>query len=95
MLYGCNVPISRQSNSRESAPNKEKRTLPGIDAGVSVIGCVTALGPEGPISTVKSGNINPIPFRSACGSLVAALNARATPEFPLVLTGALLANPHC
>ena len=37
-----------------------------------MIGCVTALGPEGPISKVKSGNINPIPFRSDRGSPVEA-----------------------
>ena len=72
MLYGCNVPISGQANSRESAPNKEKRTLPGIDAGVSEFGCVTALGPEGPISTARFGNINPIPFRSHRGRLARA-----------------------
>ena len=75
-LYGCNVPISGQANSRESAPNKEKRTLPGIDAGVSEFGCVAALGPEGPISAARFGNINPIPFRSRRGS---AYTAGATP----------------
>ena len=44
-------------------PYKEKRTLPGTRADVSEFVCVAALGPEGPISVSRFGNINPIPFR--------------------------------
>ena len=63
LLYGNNVPISGQADSRDSVPYKEKRTLPGTTADVSEFGCVTALDPEGPISACRFGNINPIPFR--------------------------------
>jgi hypothetical protein len=63
LLYGCNVPISGQADSRESAPYKEKKTLPGTGADVTEFVCVAALGPEGPISVSGFGNINPIPFR--------------------------------
>ena len=45
VLYGCNVPISGQADSREFAPYKEKRTLPGAPANVSELVCVAALGP--------------------------------------------------
>ena len=63
LLYGNNVPISGQADSRESVPYKEKRTLPGATADVSWFVCVAALDPEGPISPSRFGNINPIPFR--------------------------------
>ncbi len=63
VLYGNNVPISGQADSRESVPYKEKRTLPGTPADVSEFVCVAALDPEGPISVSGFGNINPIPFR--------------------------------
>ena len=63
VLYGNNVPISGQADSREFAPYKEKRTLPGTPADVSWFVCVAALDPEGPISVARFGNINPIPFR--------------------------------
>ena len=63
VLYGNNVPISGQTDSRESVPYKEKRTLPGTCADVSEFVCVTALDPEGSISVSWFGNINPIPFR--------------------------------
>ena len=63
VLYGDNVPISGQADSRESVPYKEKRTLPGTSADVSEFVCVAALDPEGPISVSRFGNINPIPFR--------------------------------
>ena len=64
VLYGNNVPISGQADSRESVPYKEKRTLPGTPADVSWFVCVAALDPrEGPISVSRFGNINPIPFR--------------------------------
>ena len=46
MLYGDNVPISGQADSRESVPYKEKRTLPGTTADVTWFVCVTAPGPE-------------------------------------------------
>ena len=35
VLCGNNVPISGQTDSRESVPYKEKRTLPGTSADVS------------------------------------------------------------
>ena len=63
VLYGNNVPISGQADSRESVPYKEKTTLPGTPADVSEFVCVAALDPEGPISVSGFGNINPIPFR--------------------------------
>ncbi len=47
----ANVPISEQVNSRDYAPYKEKRTLPGTPADVSEFVCVTALDAETPIST--------------------------------------------
>lgn len=67
VLYGNNIPISGQADSRESVPYKEKKTLPVTNASVSEFGCVTALGPTPrrarPISACRFGNINPIPFR--------------------------------
>jgi hypothetical protein len=63
VLYGNNVPISGQADSRESVPYKEKRTLPGTPADVSEFVCVTAHDPGGSISVSGFGNINPIPFR--------------------------------
>lgn len=39
----ANVPISEQVNSRDYAPYKEKRTLPGTPADVSEFVCVAAL----------------------------------------------------
>ena len=50
-----------------SVSYKEKKTLPGLDANVPAFGCVTALGPEGPISAAEFWNINQIPFRSERG----------------------------
>ena len=69
VLYGCYIPISGQADSREYAPYKEKRTLPGTTADVSWFVCVTATGPTEarPISVSRFGNINPIPFRSTAG----------------------------
>ena len=63
VLYGSNGPISGRTDSRAPAPYKEKRTLPGTPASVSWCVCVTALGPERPVSVAGFGNINPIPFR--------------------------------
>ena len=63
MLYGNDVHISGQADSRESVPYKEKRTLPGASADVSWFVCVAALDPEGSLSVAGFGNINPIPFR--------------------------------
>ncbi|XP_069109172.1 uncharacterized protein [Argopecten irradians] len=45
VLYGNNVPISGQADSREFVPYKEKRTLPGTSADVSEFVCVAAHGP--------------------------------------------------
>lgn len=45
VLYGHNIPISGQADSRESVPYKEKRTLPGTPADVSEFVCVAALDP--------------------------------------------------
>ena len=45
MLYGNDVPISGQADSRESVPYKEKKTLPRARADVSRFVCVAALGP--------------------------------------------------
>jgi hypothetical protein len=63
VLYGNDVPISGQADSRESVPYKEKRTLPGALADVSWFVCVTALDTEASLSVAGFGNINPIPFR--------------------------------
>jgi hypothetical protein len=62
MLYGYNVPISGQTDSRESDPYKEKTSLPGARATVSEFVCVTAAGREADVRA-GFGNINPIPFR--------------------------------
>ena len=64
VLYGPRAPISGQADSRGWSPYKEKRTLPGVSTDVSHFVCVAALGPEGPLSVSRFGNINPIPFRS-------------------------------
>jgi hypothetical protein len=63
VLYGNKGPLSGQADSRAYVPYKEKRTLPGTCADVSWFVCVAALDPEGPISVLGSGNINPVPFR--------------------------------
>ena len=42
MLYGAKVPISGQADSRDRAPYKEKKTLPGTPNNVSHLVCVTA-----------------------------------------------------
>ena len=67
LLYGHNVPISGQADSRESVPYKEKRTLPGAVADVSEVVCVAAQAPCGALSVLGFGNINPIPFRLEAG----------------------------
>ena len=63
VLYGNNIHISAQCHSMDFVPYKEKRTLPRALAAVSRFVCVTALGPEGPISVTELRNINLIPFR--------------------------------
>jgi hypothetical protein len=63
VLYDIIIPISGQTDFRDSISYKEKTTLPGASADVSMLECVTALDPEGPISVSQFGNINPIPFR--------------------------------
>ena len=67
LLYGHNVPISGQADSRESVPYKEKRTLPGAVADVSEVVCVAAQAPCEALSVLGFGNINPIPFRLEAG----------------------------
>jgi hypothetical protein len=66
VLYGASIPISGQTDFRESTPYKEKITLPRASADVSEFVCVTALDPEGPVSVSEFGNINPTPFRIIC-----------------------------
>jgi hypothetical protein len=68
VLYGSNIPISGQTDFRESRPYKEKTTLPRVPADVSEFVCVTALVTEVTISVSKFGNINPIPFRVTVAS---------------------------
>ena len=85
VLYGRNIPISGQADSRESAPYKEKRTLPGALANVSGFVCVTALDPEGPLSASGFGNINPIPFRYIQATSVSDSLARFRTEFSYLL----------
>ena len=63
MLYARNIPISGQTDFRESQAYKEKTTLPRAHADVTDFGCVTALASEDAISVSRFGNINPIPFR--------------------------------
>lgn len=46
---------------------KKRKLFSGSSASFSEIGCVAALGPEGPISVSGLGNIDPIPFRSTAG----------------------------
>ena len=63
VLYGNNVPISGQADSRESVPYKEKRTLPGAPADVSWFICVTALDPgRGRSPRPGSGILTRFPF---------------------------------
>jgi hypothetical protein len=63
VLYGNSIPISGQTDFRESKPYKEKTTLPRASADVSEFVFVTEFDPEGPIPVSVFGNINPIPFR--------------------------------
>ena len=63
VLYGNNVPISGQADSREFVPYKEKRTLPGAPADVSWFVCVTALDPaRGRSPRPGSGILTRFPF---------------------------------
>ncbi len=64
MLYGSDVPISGRSDSRESAPYEEKRTLPGTPADVSEFVCVAALGREDRSPMPGSGMLTRFPFDS-------------------------------
>jgi hypothetical protein len=63
VLYANNIPISGQTDFRESKAYKEKTTLPRARADVADFGCVAALVTEVTISVSRFGNINPIPFR--------------------------------
>ena len=56
VLYGAVVPISGQADSRDWAPYKEKRTLPGAPADVPHFVCVAARG-----TPVLVGNQSPCP----------------------------------
>ena len=77
VLYGLDIPLSAQGDSRESGPYKEKRTLPRAPADVSEFVCVAALDPasgranrpltRGGISVSGFGNIDPNPFRGTRG----------------------------
>ena len=63
VLYGNNIPISGRTDSRESVPYKEKRTLPGAPADVSWCVCVTALDPaRGQSPRPGSGILTRFPF---------------------------------
>ena len=63
VLYGDNVPLSGQADSRECVPYKEKRTLPGAPADVSWFVCVAALTPRGGQSPCPgSGILTRFPF---------------------------------
>ena len=88
VLYGDQVPISGQTDSRVTSPYQEKRTLPGTRASVSEFVCVTALGTEAPISVSRFGNINPIPFRSTGAT-------RASPRFRTAFTYLLGSTDPC
>ncbi|KAG8166297.1 hypothetical protein JTE90_023595 [Oedothorax gibbosus] len=63
-FYENSVPISGRADSRDTNSYKEKITLPRVPPR-SPVRCVPHLGPQGPISVSRVGNINPIPFRSA------------------------------
>ncbi|KAG8155858.1 hypothetical protein JTE90_008351 [Oedothorax gibbosus] len=85
VLYENSVPISGRADSRDTNSYKEKITLPRSSVDVSEFGCVTALGPEGPISVSGLGNINPIPFRSAARQTRACLqSSRLSLEYLLL-----------
>jgi hypothetical protein len=73
VLYGNNIPISGQADSRESVPYKEKTTLPGTPADSLRVRLRYRHGPyppslrtgeAGPIPVSRFRNINRIPFRS-------------------------------
>ena len=57
------IPISRQADSRDGGPYKEKITLPGTSATVSMLARVTARAPEEAYLHSKLRNIYLIPFR--------------------------------
>jgi hypothetical protein len=77
VLYGFNIPISGQTDFRESRPYKEKTTLPRVLADVSEFVCVTAFDAEAPLSVSRFGNINPIPFRVTFALIIYFLDIRA------------------
>jgi hypothetical protein len=68
VLYASSIPISGQTDFRESKAYKEKTTLPRAHADVADFGCVAALVTEVTISVSRFGNINPIPFRETLAS---------------------------
>ena len=86
VLYGSNVHISERIDSMESAPYKEKRTLPGTDAAITWSVCVAApTSRRTPISVAWFGNINPIPFRWITELLACTHNKGSVSEwnFPI------------
>ncbi len=78
VLYGSNIPIARQSLSREYAPYKEKRTLPGTPAVVSEFVCVTASSLlTGKFPQTGSGILTRFPFApGGCTSMMSTLAVR-------------------
>jgi hypothetical protein len=94
VLYGSNIPIARQSLSREYAPYKEKRTLPGTPAVVSEFVCVTALSPpprEGKFPQTGSGILTRFPF--APGGCTSSMSTLAVRPMPLIRRSTYL-HPH-
>ena len=77
VLYGSWIPISGQTDFRDSDPYKEKTTLPRALADVSKQAFVADCGPEGPLPSSVFGNINPIPFRGVV--FACRLDKRHTP----------------
>ena len=64
VLYRSSIPISSQADSRDCGLYKEKITLPGTPADVSMLVSVTGLDPEGPISIASTGILTCFPFAS-------------------------------
>ena len=65
-LCGAKLPISGRTDSRAAAPQREKKTLPGARASVSVFVCVTACVPKGGRSPRRgSGILTRFPFGCA------------------------------
>ena len=88
VLYGNNVPISGRTDSRESVPYKEKRTLPGTSADVSEFVCVAALDiprKKCPSPWPGSGILTRFPFDRRWTFLLAIENVHFRTEFSYLL----------